>query len=133
MKKSRGVFILIVCLLFAAVPVLAHHGRGAKYDMKSQVALKGTITQILWRNPHIGIFLDVKDENGKVTNWAIEHSNVTTLATQGYGHNTLHVGEQVTAYVYPGTGGAPVGLCIKFITADGKQIFQRAAGGGGVE
>ena len=40
------------------VPLLAHHGRGATYDMKQQVSLKGVVAEVLWRNPHIAIVLD---------------------------------------------------------------------------
>ena len=118
-------FVLIVALSMGAGPLLAHHGRGATYDGKKQVSLKGTVTEVLWRNPHIAIFIDVKDANGKVTNWAIEHSNVSQLARLGYGKNTLQAGMQVTAVVNPGGKGEPIGLCQKIILADGKEIFLR--------
>jgi hypothetical protein len=111
-----------------AAPLFAHHGRGATYDMKKEVALKGTISEVYWRNPHIQVSVDVKDEAGKVTTWVIEHSNITTLAMQGYGRTTLKVGDNVTAYVHPGAAGKPVGLCVKFVMADGRAVFERNAG-----
>jgi hypothetical protein len=116
------------CLVIASIPAAAHHGRGAAYDMKKEVQLKGTVSEVLWRNPHIAIFIDVKDENGKVTRWAIEHSNVTTLTMQGYGRATLKAGQEVTAFVRPGAKGEPIGLCMKIVLPDGKEIFQRNVG-----
>ena|SRR5437867_5761649 len=128
MKKSIRLFALVGGLLVIALPLLAHHGRGATYDMKKQISLKGTVSEVLWRNPHIAIFLDVKDEAGGVTKWTIEHSNITTLVMQGYGRQTLKAGQEVTAVVHPGASGIPVGLCMKIIFADGKEIFKRGTG-----
>jgi hypothetical protein len=128
MKKLLAFLTLVAALLAVAVPLFAHHGRGATYDMKKEVALKGTISEVYWRNPHIQVSVDVKDDSGKVTTWVIEHSNVTTLAMQGYGKTTLKVGDNVTAYIHPGATGQPIGLCVKFVMADGKQVFQRGAG-----
>ena len=41
-----------------SVPVLAHHGRGATYDMKKRVTLEGTVSKVEWRNPHVIIYMD---------------------------------------------------------------------------
>ena len=128
MRKLITFFLLVSGLLMAAGPVFAHHGRGATYDMKKEVALKGIISEVMWRNPHIAVSVDVKDAAGKVTTWTIEHSNITTLAMQGYGKTTLKVGQEVTAYVHPGVAGSPIGLCMKFVFPDGKEVFQRNAG-----
>jgi len=129
MKRSAiavgSVVVVLMALSIGAGSLLAHHGRGATYDGKKKVSLKGTVTEVLWRNPHIAIFIDVKGDDGKVTNWAIEHSNVSQLARLGYGKNTLRAGMEVTAVVNPGGKGEPIGLCQKIILADGKEIFLR--------
>ena len=127
-KPLLAFFGVVICLLITSMPAAAHHGRGATYDMKKEVQLKGTVSEVLWRNPHIAIFIDVKDENGKVTRWAVEHSNVTTLTMQGYGRATLKAGQEVTAFVRPGAKGEPIGLCMKIVLPDGKEIFQRNVG-----
>jgi len=119
-----GIFVLVAVLVLQSTPVLAHHGRGATYA-KTELSLKGTVKEVLWRNPHIAIFLDVKDNNGKVTTWAIEHSNVSQLARLGYSRTTLRAGMEVTAVVNPGAKGEPIGLCQKIVLADGKEIFLR--------
>ena len=77
---------------------------------------------------HIGINRREKDADGKVTTWTIEHSNITTLAMQGYGRATLKAGQEVTAVIHPGSAGTPIGLCVKFFLPDGKQVFQRTTG-----
>ena len=116
--------LLVAILTLSSIPLLAHHGRGATYA-KAEISLKGTVKEVLWRNPHIAIFLDVKDNNGKVTTWAIEHSNVSQLARLGYSRTTLRPGMEVTAFVNPGSQGESIGLCQKIVLADGKEIFLR--------
>jgi len=133
MKKWLTFFILIATLLITAAPLIAHHGRGATYDMKKQVTLKGTITEVAWRNPHVAIYMDVKDASGKVVNWAFENSNVSTLARQGYNRNTLHVGQEITAVVNPSAQGAPRGIVVKVILADGSEIMSRSSGANPVD
>jgi hypothetical protein len=128
MKRFSAVLFTVFWVLLTllnAVPLLAHHGRGSTYDTKKELPLKGTVKEVVWRNPHIAIFLDVKDPSGKVTTWAIEHSNVSQLARLGYTKGTLRPGMEVTAVVNPGSKGEPIGLCQKVILADGKEIFLR--------
>jgi len=108
--------------------VFAHHGRGRAYDMKSPVTLKGTVSLVKWQNPHVLIYMDVKDASGKVVTWGFENSNVHTLATQGYNRNTLKLGQEITAIVNPAVNGEPLGIIVKVILADGKEIMSRERG-----
>jgi hypothetical protein len=128
MTKVMTSALLVTGLSSVAGPLFAHHGRGATYDVTQQVTLRGTVTEVSWRNPHIAIFMDVRDGNGDVVEWIIEHSNISTLVRQGYGRTTLTAGKEVTAIVNPGRGGATVGLCNKIILPDGTEIFQRDTG-----
>ena len=120
--------LIWVAALAVAAPAAAHHGRGQSFDMKKQVTLKGTVSQVKWQNPHVLIFIDVKDDTGKAVTWGFENSNVHTLATQGYNRNTLKVGQPVTAIVNPATNGEPLGIIVKVILADGKEIMSRERG-----
>jgi hypothetical protein len=129
LKKVRGFVLFLAALVIVAPPLVAHHGRGATFDMKKQLTLKGTVSQVKWQNPHVLIFIDVPDESGKVVTWGFENSNVHTLAQQGYNRNTLKVGQPVTAVLNPAANGAPLGIIVKVILADGKEIMSRERGG----
>ena len=133
MKKLLTFFVFIAGMSTGAGPLFAHHGRGATYDMKKQVTLKGVVTEVAWRNPHVAIYMDVKDANGNVVNWAFENSNVSTLARQGYNRNTLKVGQEITAVVNPSAQGTPRGLVVKVILADGKVVMSRESGANPVD
>ena len=123
----------VLCLalvLMAGASVAGHHGTGISYDLTAPLqTIKGTVTEFAWRNPHVSIFIDVKDAEGKVVNYALEHNNVNSLATLGYNRNTLKPGQDVTAVFHPSRSGAPIGLTVKFILADGKEILQRQQAG----
>jgi hypothetical protein len=52
-------FASVVGLLMVCDPASAHHGNSS-YDDKNPIALKGTVTQFIWSNPHSLLFFDVK-------------------------------------------------------------------------
>ena len=128
MSTLRAFFLLLAATVIAGLPLAAHHGRGATFDMKKQLTLKGTVSQVRWQNPHVLISIDVIDEAGQVVTWTFENSNVHTLATQGYNRNTLKIGQPVTAVLNPAANGAPLGIIVKVILADGKEIMSRERG-----
>jgi hypothetical protein len=128
MKTLHALFVMLTAAAIVSPPLAAHHGRGRAYDMKTRLTLKGTVSMVKWQNPHVLIYIDVKDDASKVVTWAFENSNVHTLAVQGYNRNTLKVGDQVTAIVNPAVNGEPLGIVVKVILADGKEIMSRERG-----
>jgi len=128
MKKLLTLAVLIALHAAAAGPLSAHHGRGATYDMKKRVTLKGTVSRVEWRNPHVLIYMDVKGADGTVVTWGFENAGVSQLAQEGYNRNTLKVGQEITAIVNPAANGAPTAIVVKVVLADGSEIMSRDAG-----
>ena len=79
MRTKLAVVVAAAGLLLSAVPVWAHHAFAAEFDAKKPVKLKGTITKMEWINPHAWIHIDVKNEDGTVTNWMVECGSPNTL------------------------------------------------------
>ena len=128
MKTLHALFVILTAAAIVSPPLAAHHGRGRAYDMKTRLTLKGTVSMVKWQNPHVLIYIDVTDDASKVVTWAFENSNVHTLAVQGYNRNTLKVGDQITAIVNPAVNGEPLGIVVKVILANGKEIMSRERG-----
>lgn len=128
MKKLLALSVLIALHSLLAGPLLAHHGRGATYDMKKRVTLKGTVSRVEWRNPHVLIYMDVKGADGTPVTWGFENAGVSQLAQEGYNRNTLKVGQEITAIVNPAANGAPTAIVVKVILADGSEIMSRDNG-----
>ena len=96
MRKSAFRWMMLgFGVLLAVAPVMAHHSFAAEYDSKKPVTLKGIVTKVDWMNPHVYFYLDVKDEQGNVTNWALEMGPPTLLAKAGWNRNTMKVGDEV--------------------------------------
>jgi len=45
---------IVLALLVAAAPALAHHAFGAEFDTARPIALRGTVTMMEWVNPTRG-------------------------------------------------------------------------------
>ena len=126
--------MLIFGLCLGVGPLLAHHGTGISYDLRNNpITLKGTVTEFRWANPHVSIFVDVKDEKGNVVNWSIEGSSIVGYSRAGFNRNTLKPGMEVTALVYPSKiKNNPAAVVAKVTLPDGKEVlrFQRDTPGG---
>ena len=115
--RFKIALLAVVVLAFAGV-VSAHHGSAA-YDMDKSVSVKGTITDFQFINPHVLIFMDVKDDGGKLTNWAGELTSPNRLTRLGWNKDTLKVGDEVTMVGAPSKSGAPRMWANKISNASG--------------
>ena len=58
-----------IALMMSAVS--AHHSDAA-FDLQQPITLTGVVTSFLWENPHVRIYLDVKDADGRAMAWMVE-------------------------------------------------------------
>jgi DNA/RNA endonuclease YhcR with UshA esterase domain len=75
---------------------MAHHSFAAEYDRDKKVKVTGTITKFDLSNPHSWVFVDVKDTDGKVVNWAFETASAGALYRRGLRKDTLKPGMVIT-------------------------------------
>lgn len=108
---------LVVSLALAGV-VLAHHGR-AGYANEIQT-VKGTVADVQWKNPHVFIGFDVKDDKGNVVHWLAELSSPATMLAAGMSRTTLRTGDEVVIKGKLGVD-SPIVL-VDSITRDGKPV-----------
>ena len=66
MKTLHALFVILTAAAIVSPPLAEHHGRGRAYDMKTRLTLKGTVSMVKWQNPHVLIYIDVKDDASKV-------------------------------------------------------------------
>jgi hypothetical protein len=111
-SKLLAALLVTVCgLSVAVIPGFAHHGTGNSYDSSKWAAVTGTVTEFEWKNPHSGLYMDVKGDNGQMIHYSIEMNSPGVLERQGWTRRTIKVGDTVTATVHPSLAGAPIGLC----------------------
>jgi hypothetical protein len=73
----------------------AHHAIVAKFDDQKQVELRGIVTSVDWRNPHVHVFTNVTREGGAIENWAVELESTVLLKRSGWRHDTLRPGDAI--------------------------------------
>lgn len=116
------VVIAVAASLVASESVLAHHSFAAEFDAKQPVKLEGTLTKIEWVNPHAWLYIDVKDETGKVANWGIELGAPNGLLRLGWTRNSVKVGDVITVEGSRARDGSTVANA-RSITMNGKRMF----------
>jgi len=111
-------------LLCATVAIEAHHSFSAQYDGNKPVVLRGTISKMLWSNPHGHLYLDVKAADGKIVTWELETASPSGLFRRGWRKEDLPVGVEVVVRGFlarDGTATANAGTVT--LVSTGKELF----------
>ena len=130
MRASLAVFVAGLGLLLSAGPALAHHAFAAEYDAKKPIKLTGTVTKLEWANPHTWFYVDVKDDDGKVTNWGFEMGSPNVLLRAGWTRNSMKSGDVVTVEGSRARDGSSNGN-VKSVTlaSTGQRLFAASSQG----
>src|SRR5258707_12687315 len=84
-----------VLAVLTAKPVVAHHAFNAEFDAKRPVKFKGTVTKMVWVNPHAWIYVDVKKADGTTEEWMVEAGTPNTLLRRGFTKASLLPGTKI--------------------------------------
>jgi Family of unknown function (DUF6152) len=122
MKMTAAILIAGAGLFLAAMPVLAHHSFAAEYDGLKPIKLMGTVTKFDMTNPHSWVYLDVKDTDGKVVNWAFETASPNALFRRGFKKDFLKPGNLVTIEGFLAKDGSHTANAQRLLMPDGNTI-----------
>lgn len=120
----------VAAVLMSAGAAQAHHSY-AMFDRLKKISIEGTVASFDWRNPHIYIWLYVKNPKGAYDRFAVEGGSVTMLKRAGWNANTVKVGEKVTMDINPLKDGRTGGYFVTMTKADGTLVRGDAAAGKG--
>lgn len=135
--KPASVVAMLLGGVLVAGSASAHHGAAA-YDRTVTLTLKATVTEFIFRNPHIILSFDAADDQGKVVHWSAEGGSPSGLARRGWTWKTLKAGDQITVVGNPARGMEGKEMRVMALTrvilangqVVGQQTFAPATGEG---
>jgi hypothetical protein len=92
---SKRVWLAAGAIAIVALPVRAHHSHG-NYIMTEYIHLEGTVTELLWINPHTWIYLEIAGEGDEPTIWALEGGSPGALQRRGWEPTSVHAGDTIS-------------------------------------
>lgn len=115
--------LVLLAMLAAAGTAWAHHSPSSIFDMTKKFVLTGTLTEVDWVNPHIAVFITVKNADGAVENWKFESAPPSWLRRVGVNSGDFKkaIGQTVTVEVNRARDGSFYGFLQKITFADGNS------------
>jgi DNA/RNA endonuclease YhcR with UshA esterase domain len=120
--------VLSLTMTFAALivsgPLQAHHGE-ANYDTDKVVSVKGTVTSFRFINPHVQIFMDVKNDSGEIEKWSGEARSPSMLVrVGGWDKDTLKPGDVITMSGFRSKNVSNILRLKKIVLANGQEMSE---------
>jgi hypothetical protein len=121
-----GSVLFVVFAGIGAGRLQAHHSFAGQYDRSKPQTITGAVTKVEWLNPHIYVYVAVKDEAGKETVWAVEGNAPNALYRQGWRQNTVKVGDVLTVEGWLARDGSNL-INMGTATMGGRKLFSGSA------
>ena len=101
----------------------AHHSTLGVYDRGNIIEIEGTITNVMWRNPHPSYDVDVTGSDGSTVQWRVETGAISTLRLRGLEESFIEVGDWVRLAGESSTRGLPELYARNMLLADGREVL----------
>ena len=134
MSNARSVSTVGIALFLATLPGHAHHSFSAQFDANKPLKMTGTVTKVEWQNPHSWFYLDVKGDDGNVTNWGWELASPNLLLRRGWTPKTLEAGAVVTVEGFHALDGSNMANArVIVLTSTGQTLLGPTNQAGGTQ
>ena len=110
--RSRQILTIVIIAAWRcrlSPRAYAHHS-DAGIDMTSVVAFEGTVTEFVWRNPHVYVLVEAANSQGEATTWNVQMGPVNVISRRGWRRDTLQSGDNVTVRAHVSADGRPYGI-----------------------
>jgi len=122
--------VVTIGLVVSSGDVLAHHAFSSEFDANRHVVFTGTVTKMMWVNPHAWIYVDVKKSDGTTEEWMVEAGTPNTLLRRGFTKASLQAGTVIKVDGYQSKDGSLRANGRDLTLPDGRTLFLGNAEGG---
>jgi hypothetical protein len=125
-RAAASVVGVTVVFLAATLPAYSHHSFAAQYDAAKPITLTGKVTKVEWTNPHVYVYVDVRDEkSGETHNWALEiGGGPNSLIRQGWSRDSLKTDDVINVEGSLARDGSRLASAQSIVlAATGKRVF----------
>ena len=128
MHLKIAALLLAVGFSLAARSASPHHSFSAEFDANKPVKLQGTVTKVLWINPHTWIHILVMKPDGTTEPWEIEAGTPNTLFRLGFTRESLKSGTVINVDGYLARDGSHRANGRDLTLPDGRKLFMAGSG-----
>mgnify|MGYP006271219293 CR=1 FL=1 len=114
----------IVIAVSTTTPVIAHHAT-TMFDREKVFTISGTVKEVQWTNPHVGIFVNGTLKDGDTPAlWVLEVSSPGNLTRAGgWTRNSVKAGDKVSVEFWPLRNGNKGGYLKKVTLTDTGKFY----------
>jgi hypothetical protein len=124
-----GPWVALVLMVTTVTPAMAHHSFDTEYDSKKTTTISGIVTKLDWVNPHAFVYLEFKDQTGKVKTFKIEMGPPYALTRQGWKKEMVKIGDKITVegacLAKDGSDAAGSEQTTRLVLANGQKLAMR--------
>lgn len=118
----RNTLFMLLLITIGALPASAHHAFSADYEAGNEGEIEGTVTEVIYRNPHARYYLEIANADGTTETWDLQTMNLIALGRSGWKKDTLKVGDRVKVHGTLGRDNTKK-MYMEVVTfADGRMI-----------
>jgi hypothetical protein len=122
--------VVTIGLIVSNTTASAHHAFSSEFDANRPVKFTGTVTKMMWVNPHAWIYVDVKKPDGTTEEWMVEAGTPNTLLRRGFTKASLLPGTVIKVDGYQSKDGSLRANGRDLTLPDGRTLFVGAEGTG---
>jgi hypothetical protein len=129
--KQAVALSLTMCVVMTWAPLFGHHGRAGTYAGAEPVTTEATVVRFDYKNPHVRIYFETRDDDGNVTHWSGEMANISQFVRAGWTkvrmEEQLQPGEVLTFTYLPSTvayesGDTRDSIVMRMINKEGEVV-----------
>jgi Family of unknown function (DUF6152) len=121
--KISHTVLASVALVLATTRANAHHAFASEYDATKLVTVSGTVTGFEWTNPHAWLYVEGKDDGGKIVSWSFEMGAPGGLVRRGWKRSDVKKGDQITIDGFSAKDGTRKANARIVVLPDGRKLF----------